>query len=222
MSTADKLAQALRKTIDAMWLVDSHEVRFDDTVFFGPSYDFSGLTGTSREEFLAEYECVVWKSGGKWSAYCTHEGTMWFERFDSVDDAKEQCMALLDKVMPDHPAMQARAALAAHEAEKAAAAAPVAWVYRGEDWFDGTAWHRSAELTTCEKVARFKDKNCRPLYSEPTSAPAAPVAVPLTDADILFKTPFCPVESEEQLIRFARAIERECAARWGIKLEGGE
>lgn len=54
------------------------------------------------------------------------------------------------------------------------------------------------------------------------AAPAAPVAVPLTDADILFLAPCCPVESDEQLIRFARDLGREYAARWGVKLEGGE
>lgn len=106
------LLEALHETVDALWIVDSHAVRFDDTVMFGDYYDFSGLTGPSREEFLAEYECVVWRSNGKWSAYCTFEGSMWFEWFDCASAAKEQCMKLLDRVLPDHPAMRARAAIA--------------------------------------------------------------------------------------------------------------
>ena len=112
IAAAPELLEALRQAVDMAWFEDSHRVRFDDTVMFGPGYDFSGLNGTSRIEFLGEHECIVWPSGGKWSAYCTYEGSTWFERFDSADDAKEQCMRLLDKVLPDHPAIRARAVIA--------------------------------------------------------------------------------------------------------------
>lgn len=112
ISAAPELLEALQDCVDALWHIDSHAVQFDDTVMFGSSYDFSGLDGGSREEFIAEYECVVWPSGGKWSAYCTYEGSTWFDRFDTASDAKEQCMKLLDRVLPDHPAMRARAAIA--------------------------------------------------------------------------------------------------------------
>lgn len=111
------LFEALKRTIEAQWMPDSHAVSFDSTVIFGPGYNFSGMESTAREEFRDEYECVVWPSGGlgpaKWSAYCTYEGSMWFEQFDTAEEAKEVCMRLLDTVIPNHPAMQARAAIKA-------------------------------------------------------------------------------------------------------------
>lgn len=112
IAAAPELLEALKDCVDAQWNIDSHSVEFDGTVMFSEFYDFGGLSGTYREEFLAEYECVVWPSGNKWSAYCTYEGSMWFERFDTADDAKEQCMKLLDAILPEHPAMKARAAIA--------------------------------------------------------------------------------------------------------------
>lgn len=112
MAAAPELLEALEDCIDAQWHIDFHSVKFDTTVLFSEFYDFDGVDGTFREEFLAEYECVVWPSGGKWSAYCTYEGSMWFEQFGNVRDAKEQCMKLLDIVLPEHPAMKARAVIA--------------------------------------------------------------------------------------------------------------
>jgi hypothetical protein len=49
-------------------------------------------------------------------------------------------------------------------------AAPVAWRYKGEPWFDGDHWHDKYEVTTDERVARFKDKNAQPLYTAPQQA----------------------------------------------------
>ena len=109
------LLEALRECVDAAWLPDSHAVRFDGTVVFSEFYDFRQLNSASREEFLAQYDCVIWP-GHKWSAYCTYEGSMWFEQFDSAEEAKEQCMRLLDTVLPEHPFMKARAAIAKAEA----------------------------------------------------------------------------------------------------------
>lgn len=112
IAAAPELLEALRDCVDAQWHMDSHTVRLDSTIIFGFGYDFSGLEGWQREEFLAEYSCLVWPSGGKWSAYCTYEGSTWFEQFATADEAKERCMKFLDKVLPDHPAMKARAAIA--------------------------------------------------------------------------------------------------------------
>ena len=112
IAAAPELLEALKECIDAQWVIDSHVVEFDGTGHFGPYYDFSGLEGIDRHEFIAEYSCVVWPSNGKWSAYCTYDGATWFEAFGSADAAKETCMRLLDKVMPSHPAMKARAAIA--------------------------------------------------------------------------------------------------------------
>ena len=106
-----EMGEALREAVDLAWVEDSHAVRFDSTVLFGPCYDFENLDGFRRQEFLAQYDCVVWP-GNKWSAYCTYEGSMWFEQFDSAEEAKDACMQLLDRVLPEHPAMKARATLA--------------------------------------------------------------------------------------------------------------
>lgn len=111
MTAAPELLEVLREAIDLAWVGDSHSVSFDSTVMFSQYYDFDNLSRPGRQEFLAQYECVVWP-GSKWSAYCTYDGSMWFEKFDSADEAKEACMRLLDRVLPDHPAMKARAVIA--------------------------------------------------------------------------------------------------------------
>lgn len=113
----EALREALQALVDAAWLKDSHAVRFDGTVMFSFSYDFSGLDGWRRAELREEgIEFVVWPAGdagGNWSAYSTYDGSLWFELFETEDEAREQCMKLLDQVMPDHPISKARAALAA-------------------------------------------------------------------------------------------------------------
>jgi len=57
---------------------------------------------------------------------------------------------------------------------------PVAWMYKGEPWFDGTIWHDQSEVTTHKRVAMFKDKNAKPLYT----APPQREWVGLTDEEI--------------------------------------
>lgn len=110
-----ELLEALKECVDLSWIDDSHVVDFDKSVMFGPHYDFSGVDGPCRAEFIGEHECIVWPRGGKWSAYCTYDGSLWFEKFTTSHEAKERCMRLLDKVIPDHPAMKARAAIARAE-----------------------------------------------------------------------------------------------------------
>ena len=41
---------------------------------------------------------------------------------------------------------------------------PMAWMYKGEPWFDGTRFHDQYEFTTDERLAKYKDENARPLY----------------------------------------------------------
>ena len=62
---------------------------------------------------------------------------------------------------------------------------PVAWMYKGELWFDGTIWHDQSEVTTHKRVAMFKDKNAKLLYTTPPQREW----VGLTDEEIniLFK-----------------------------------
>lgn len=110
IAAAPELLEALEEAVDLAWVEDSHQVQFDTTVLFSEFYDFSGVDGTRRIEFYGQHECIVWP-GAKWSAYCTYDGSMWFEKFDTAEEAKEACMQLLDRVMPDHPAMRARAVI---------------------------------------------------------------------------------------------------------------
>ncbi|MFA9439442.1 hypothetical protein ACDA63_07375 [Uliginosibacterium sp. sgz301328] len=116
---ADKaeLVEALKESIDLAWIEDSHAIQLDGTVVFSSNYDFSGIDGCRRQEFYGKYSAIIWP-GSKWSAYCTYEGSMWFEKFDSAEEAKDACMRLLDRVLPEHPAMKARAVLANHGAAK--------------------------------------------------------------------------------------------------------
>ncbi|MFD4837685.1 hypothetical protein ACFWP0_09260 [Achromobacter sp. NPDC058515] len=110
IAAAPELLEALEEAVDLAWIEDSHQVQFDPTVIFSEFYDFSGVDGTSRIEFHGQHECIVWP-GTKWSAYCTYDGSLWFEKFDTAEEAKEACMRLLDRVLPDHPAMRARAVI---------------------------------------------------------------------------------------------------------------
>jgi len=120
-----ELLEALKECVDLSWIDDSHVVDFDKSVMFGPHYDFSGVDGPCRAEFIGEHECIVWPRGGKWSAYCTYDGSLWFEKFTTSHEAKERCMRLLDKVIPDHPAMKARAAIARAESAIESSPKPV-------------------------------------------------------------------------------------------------
>jgi hypothetical protein len=116
VAAAPELLEALQDLIDSHWLYDSHAVEFDGTVMFGPYYDFSGIDGYLRSEFRDDgIEFVVWPAGGagrKWSAYSTHEGSMWFEKFKSEAEARAVCMKLLSGVMPEHPVSKAMSAIA--------------------------------------------------------------------------------------------------------------
>jgi len=116
IAAAPDLLKALQDLIDSHWLHDSHAVEFDGTVMFGPYYDFSGIDGYLRSEFRDDgIEFVVWPAGGagrKWSAYSTHEGLMWFEKFESEAEARAVCMKLLSGVMPEHPVSKAMSAIA--------------------------------------------------------------------------------------------------------------
>lgn len=115
-AAAPDLLEALRDLIDSHWLEDSHAVKFDGTVLFSPSYDFSNLHCHRRSELrLDGFECVVWPGGYPdylWSAYSTYDGSMWFEEFASEDTARAVCMEFLAAVMPEHPVSKACAAIA--------------------------------------------------------------------------------------------------------------
>ena len=91
IAAAPDLLKALQDLIDSHWPHDSHAVEFDGIEF------------------------VVWPAGGagrKWSAYSTHEGLMWFEKFESEAEARAACMKLLSGVMPEHPVSKAMSAIA--------------------------------------------------------------------------------------------------------------
>lgn len=51
---------------------------------------------------------------------------------------------------------------------------PVAWLYKGDAWFDGNKWHDNFEVTTSEQVAKFRCvDDAVPLYTIPPA-----VAIP--------------------------------------------
>ena len=149
-----ELLDAAQALIDAAWLEDSHAVQFDKTVMFSPGYDFSGIDGGRRAELReGDIEFVVWPAGsvsGKWSAYSTYEGSMWFERFETEDEAREQCMKLLDRVMPNSPVSKARAAIA--KAEAALSATDPSY----DDWIP---WEGGDCPVERRAVVRVKAKN---------------------------------------------------------------
>jgi hypothetical protein len=51
------------------------------------------------------------------------------------------------------------------------ASEPVAWMYKDEPSFDGDKWHDKYNVTTSHQVAKFKDSNCKPLYTSPPNTP---------------------------------------------------
>lgn len=79
---------------------------------------------------------------------------------------------------------------------------PVAWMYKGEPWFDGTIWHDQSEVTTHKRVAMFKDKNAKPLYT----APPQREWQGLTEADM---DELIPRFARYELIRAAEAKLKE-------------
>ena len=50
IAAAPELYEALADAVDLAWVEDSHVVRFDSTVMFGPSYDFSGVDAGARSQ----------------------------------------------------------------------------------------------------------------------------------------------------------------------------
>ena len=92
-------------------------------------------------------------------------------------------------------------------------AEPVAWRYKGEPWFDGNRWHDKYDVTTDERVAKFKDKDAQPLYTaqqaEPVAVQAEPVDRWLTD-----DLPQVDKEQAEPVARMVRMADGtiECVA----------
>jgi hypothetical protein len=97
-------------------------------------------------------------------------------------------------------------------------------------WGDWIIRGVKGELYPCKPdifAATYEPATAAP--AAPASVSEAPVAVPLTDEDLRNALRQCPHDAVENLrVRwlyatdFAREIERECAARWGVKLEGGQ
>jgi hypothetical protein len=118
----------------------------------------------------------------------------------SKDEALKLALEALDAWLPTVPNLiekkkaaitaikQALAAQQEHEPENepyvslASVQEPVAWIYKGEPYFDGDKWHKKYELTDGKQLAFWKDKDAKPLYTTPPAQPAVPDA--LTSADI--------------------------------------
>jgi len=52
-------------------------------------------------------------------------------------------------------------------------AEPVAWIYKGDPYFDGRKWNDTAQVTTSKQLAMFNDSRAKPLYTHPTAHPSA-------------------------------------------------
>ena len=85
---------------------------------------------------------------------------------------------------------------------------PVAWLYRGESWFDGEDWNEQFQITTHEGLAKAKDRNCRPLFLHPPTktAPREPmmgdeIVIAFNDWAQTFS--FSKVKAFELGVRFA-------------------
>lgn len=98
-----------------------------------------------------------------------------------MTDYKQLCAGLVDTLeLCDWPYMlkeviraeivRARAALAEPEPEGQPPAEPVAWMYRGEPDFDGTAWRENWEVTTSHQLAVFKAQPNQPVPLVPAAA----------------------------------------------------
>ena len=90
---------------------------------------------------------------------------------------------------------------------------PVAWIYKGEPYFDGDKWCKKYELTDSKQLAFWKDKDAKPLYTTPYIPRGRQQRKTLTDEQILnvARDHYNPNQRSE--ISFARAIE----AAHGIK-----
>lgn len=62
--------------------------------------------------------------------------------------------------------------LAEPEPEGQPPAEPVAWMYRGEPEFDGTAWRENWEVTTSHQLAVFKAQPNQPVPLVPAAQPS--------------------------------------------------
>lgn len=191
MSTADKLAQAMRLTAE-------HWLKLADQEEREPLL-------TSADTYRLCADLLLTEVDGQ----------------DEIEKARKAQAAL-----PWPP----------HEAEKAQGAdeQPFAWAtYDGEGSYDLRLFVDNEDYKD-----EFIKRNPRyaswviPLYERPAvpaSASEVPVYVALTDEELRDALRQCPHDAVENLrVRwlyatdFARAIERTCAARWGIKLEGGQ
>lgn len=46
----------------------------------------------------------------------------------------------------------------------------VAWMYRGDPYFDGRQWHGTNQVTTSKQLAMFNDSKAIPLYTRPAES----------------------------------------------------
>lgn len=121
VSAAQQMLEALQACADLAW-VETREVEFDSTIMFGHgSVDFDALDSCRQEIHSNAGSFMVWPSqiGGraKWSAYGGPDGSMWFEKFDTVEQAKDCVVRELQTICPEHPAAIARAVIAAATGE---------------------------------------------------------------------------------------------------------
>lgn len=226
-NVADKLAQALRDLIEACEILGDYAVDTEE-------FDAAKETLAAHESFAdARKSCAKAHEAEKAQA----AGSV-----DCIGLALElEFQSKLVESLATERAMRAAAHGLRLLAGGVAPVAPVAmWQFRH---VTEEAWRelvprtgQTLEVAIAEllgyRVGTRRVYQVRPLFAgpaAPASASEAPVAVPLTDEQLRDALRQFPQDTVGSLRfrwlyakDFARAVERACAARWGVKLEGGQ
>ena len=88
--TDDLAIEASRLVLE--WDVDGRDVRLGDNMIFSPGYDWLGWEHLREEATGIDGKYAIWPSGLKrqFSIYRESDGCFVFERFDTIEEAKER------------------------------------------------------------------------------------------------------------------------------------
>jgi len=88
--TDDLAIEASRLVLE--WDVDGRDVRLGDNMIFSPGYDWLGWEHLREEATGIDGKYAIWPSGLKrqFSIYRESDGGFVFERFDTIEEAKER------------------------------------------------------------------------------------------------------------------------------------
>lgn len=150
--TIQALRLAQSALLDAAWVEGSHSIELDSTIMFHPGSDLSQtVDSVLRQEFHGvEYGCVIWP-GRRWTAYCTYQGSTWFEAFSSSDEARTHCMRFMSGFAEIDPVVAAWSVLQASiddcvQAPPPVSPADLAYAFWSMDSFDQAAFFQSLAM----------------------------------------------------------------------------